>query len=103
MRYYLIAFVLDKNAVLTPPKICISTLLCVYLMACFTFCSAAQTLNALVPYGKAVMPSTDLNLLLSLFFKAILLICTVSTEDGVLFILYCMHLTISLSNKHFLE
>ena len=67
MRYYLIAFVLDKNAVLTPPKICISIFLCVYLMACFTFSSAAQTLNWLVPYGKVVMPSNDLNLLLSLF------------------------------------
>ena len=70
-------------------------------MACFTFSSAAQTLNALVPYGKVVMPSNDLNLLLSLFFSAILLISIVSTEDGVLFILYCMHLTISLVCKHF--
>ena len=34
------------------------------------------------------MSSNDLNLLLSLFFSAILLICIVSTEYGVLFILY---------------
>ena len=73
-----------------------------YLMVYFTFISSAQTLNALVPYGKVVMPLNDLNLLLSLFFSAISLVSIVSTEDGVLFILYCTYLTVSLLNKHFL-